>query len=198
MPAASKRELTTPDLVLLSLLAERPLHGYQANAELERREVSDWAGISRPQVYYSIEKLAQLGLVRAYEVRASEIESPGPERRVFQTTAKGRVALADALEREEWTRHRERPRFLTWIALSWQARPGVFGRQIERRRKFLENELSREEATLLSIKKEVGHRFHEAVWMVSLVIEQLRGELRWLRKLERELPRRAAAKHNRS
>jgi DNA-binding PadR family transcriptional regulator len=184
--------------VLLSLLAERPLHGYQANAELERREVSDWAGISRPQVYYSIEKLAQLGLVRAYEVRASEIESPGPERRVFQTTAKGRVALADALEREEWTRHRERPRFLTWIALSWQARPGVFGRQIERRRKFLENELSREEATLLSIKKEVGHRFHEAVWMVSLVIEQLRGELRWLRKLERELPRRDAAKHNRS
>jgi DNA-binding PadR family transcriptional regulator len=203
MPATRKRELTTPDLVLLSLLAERPLHGYQANAELERREVRDWAGISRPQVYYSIEKLAQLGLLRAYdarahEVRASEIESRGPERRVFQTTAKGRAALADALEREEWTRHRERPPFLTWIALSWKARPGVFRRQIERRRKFLETELSREEATLLSIRKEVGHRFHEAVWMVSLVIEQFRGELRWLRKLERELPRRAAAKHNRS
>jgi DNA-binding PadR family transcriptional regulator len=192
MPAARKRELTTPDLVLLSLLAERPLHGYQANAELERREVRDWAGISRPQVYYSIEKLARLGFVRV-----SETDSPaaGPERRVFQTTAKGRTALADALEREEWTTHRERPPFLTWIALSWQARPRVFRQQIERRREFLENELSREKATLLSIKKEVGHRFHEAVWMVSLVIEQFRGELRWLRKLERELPRRAAAKH---
>jgi len=192
MPAARKRELTTPDLVLLSLLAERPLHGYQANAELERREVRDWAGISRPQVYYSIEKLAQLRLVRA---SAIESAAAGPERRVFQTTAKGRVALANALEREEWATHRERPPFLTWIALSWQARPGVFRQQIERRREFLENELSREEATLLSIKKEVGHRFHEAVWMVSLVIEQFRGELRWLRKLERELPRRAAAKH---
>ena len=67
--------------------------------------------------------------------------------------------------------------------------------QIARRRKFLEKELSREEATLLSIKKEVGHQFHEAVWMVSLVIEQFRAELRWLGKLERELPRRAAAKH---
>src|SRR5271156_2366274 len=76
MPASRKRELTTPDLVLLSLLAERPLHGYEANAELERREVRDWAGISRPQVYYSIEKLAQLGLLREYEVRASETESP--------------------------------------------------------------------------------------------------------------------------
>jgi DNA-binding PadR family transcriptional regulator len=194
MPATRNRELTTPDLVLLSLLAERPLHGYQANAELERREVRDWVGISRPQVYYSIEKLAQLRLVRAYEVRASEIESAaGPERRVFQTTAKGRAALADALEREEWATQRERPPFLTWIALSWQARPGVFRQQIERRREFLENELAREEATLLSIKKEVGHRFHEAVWMVSLMIGQFRCELRWLRKLERELPRRAAA-----
>jgi DNA-binding PadR family transcriptional regulator len=198
MPATRKRELTTPDLVLLSLLAERPLHGYQANAELERRQVRDWAGISRPQVYYSIEKLARFGLLRAYEVRASETESPaaGPERKVFQTSAQGRVALAHALERKEWTTHRERPPFLTWIALSWQARPGVFRRQIKRRQKFLENELSREEATLLSIKEEVGHRFHEAVWMVSLVIQQFRGELRWLRKLERELPRRAAAKHS--
>jgi len=191
MPAARKRELTTPDLVLLSLLAERPMHGYQANAELERREVRDWAGISRPQVYYSLEKLAQLGLVRA-----SEIESAaGPERKVFKTTAKGRAALADALQREEWATHQERPPFLTWVGLSWQARPAVFRQQIERRREFLENELSREKAMLRSIKKEVGHRYHEAVWMVSLMIERFRGELRWLRKLERELPRRAAAKH---
>ncbi len=192
MPATRKRELTTPDFVLLSLLAERPMHGYQANAELERREVRDWAGISRPQVYYSIEKLAQFGLVRASEI---ELPAAGPERSVFQTTVKGRAALADALEREAWATHRERPLFLTWIALSWQVRPGVFRQQIERRREFLENELSREEATLRSIKKEVGHRFHEAVWMVSLMIERFRGELRWLRKLERELPRRAAAKH---
>ena len=27
--------LTTPDLVILSLLAERPMHGYEANATLE-------------------------------------------------------------------------------------------------------------------------------------------------------------------
>ena len=119
--------------MLLSLLAEGPRHGYQANAELERREVRDWAGISRPQVYCSIEKLAQLGLVRASE---NELAAAGPERRVFQTTAKGRAALADALEREEWTTHRERPPFLTWIALSWQARPGVFRRQIQRPRRF--------------------------------------------------------------
>jgi DNA-binding PadR family transcriptional regulator len=192
MPAARKRQLTTPDLVLLSLLAERPMHGYQANQELVRREVQDWAGISRPQVYYSLEKLASRGLVRS---TASEEPAAGPERSVYATTARGRAALADALERAEWTTQRERPPFLTWVALSWQARPGVFRQQIQRRQKFLEQELAREQAVLRSIREEVGHRFHEAVWMVGLAIEQFRTELRWLRKLSREVDRRAPARH---
>ena len=192
MAATEKRELTPPDLVLLSLLAERPMHGYEANLELERRQVRDWAGISRPQVYYSLDKLARLGLIREAE---SDEPLAGPERRVLATAAKGRAALADALEREDWTTQRERPPFLTWVALSWQARPGVFQKQLERRREFLEKELLREQATLHAIRKEVGHRFHEAVWMVSLAIEQFRVELRWLEKLSREIHRRAGAKH---
>src|SRR5205814_1773681 len=132
--------LTTPDLVLLSLLAERPMHGYQANLELERRQVRDWAGISRPQIYYSLEKLEKLGLLRAAE---SVEPAGGPERTVLTATANGRAALAAALEREEWAMQRERPSFLTWMALSWQARPEVVRRQIERRRKYLESELER-------------------------------------------------------
>jgi DNA-binding PadR family transcriptional regulator len=191
--AVKSRELTTPDLVLLSLLAERTMHGYEANQELERREVRHWAGISRPQVYYSLEKLARLGLIRSAE---SEEPVAGPERSVFATTAKGRAALADALEREDWTTQRERPPFLTWIALSWQARPGVFVRQIGRRQAFLEKELAQEQATLRAIRKEVGHRFHEAVWMVSLTIQQFQVELRWLRKLRSEADRRAPARYN--
>jgi DNA-binding PadR family transcriptional regulator len=192
MAATEKRELTTPDLVLLSLLAERPMHGYEANLELERRQVRDWAGISRPQVYYSLDKLAGLGLVRVAE---SDEPQAGPERRVLATAAKGRAALADALEREDWTTQRERPPFLTWVALSWQARPGIFQKQLERRREFLEKELVREEATLRAIRKEVGHRFHEAVWMVSLTIQQFQVELKWLEKLSREIHRRTGARH---
>jgi DNA-binding PadR family transcriptional regulator len=194
MRGAKKRDLTTPDLVLLSLLAERPMHGYEANLELERRQVRDWAGISRPQVYYSLEKLAGMGLVRA---GPSDEPSAGPERSVFTTTARGRAALADALEREDWATQRDRPPFLTWIALSWQARPGVVENQLWRRQKFLEKELAREQATLRAIREEVGHDFHEAVWMVSLVIEQFRTELRWARKLAREIRRRAPARHPR-
>ncbi len=187
-----RTEMTTPDLVLLSLLAENAMHGYEANLELERRCIRDWAAISRPQVYYSLDKLAAAGLVREVE---SEEAAGGPERSVFETTAKGRTALADALEREEWTTERERPPFLTWVALSWLARPGIFAEQLRKREEFLRKELTREEETLQSILKEVGHAHHEAVWMVGLMIEQFRTELKWLKKLKRELPKRAKAKH---
>ena len=182
--------LTTPDMVLLSLLAERPMHGYQANLELERREIRDWANLSRPQVYYSLEKLAKQGLLRSQE---TEAPAEGPERSTFETTQKGREALADALEHESWAAQRDHPPFLTWMALSWQARPGIFLKQLKRRRKFLLKEIAREKKTLLSIYAEVGHKYHEAVWMVSLMIEQLRVEVRWTHRLERELARRARA-----
>src|SRR6266853_1881729 len=147
-----KSTLTTPDLVLLSLLAERSMHGYEANLELERRCIRDWAAISRPQVYYSLEKLAAAGFIR--KMRSSE-PAAGPERTVFETTLAGRAATADALERE----------------------------------------LAREKETLRAILKEVGHAHHEAVWMVTLAIEQFRTELKWLRKLQHELPLRAPARH---
>src|SRR5256885_16071317 len=89
--ARRKLALTTPDLVVLSLLAERPMHGYQTNLELERRCVRDWAAISRPQVYYSLEKLARAGFLRA---TTSAEPAAGPERSVYQTTEKGPAAMA--------------------------------------------------------------------------------------------------------
>jgi DNA-binding PadR family transcriptional regulator len=183
---ARKRELTTADLVVLSLLVEQPMHGYQANLELERREVQDWAGVSRPQVYYSLEKLNRLGFI--HETGDPE-PNLGPERRIYSTTAKGRTALLAALERDAWTSQRDRPAFLTWMALSWQIQPEVFRQQVKRRREFLERELAKEKVTLRAIKKDAGHTQRQAIWMVSLVIEQFQLELRWLEKVARESPK---------
>jgi DNA-binding PadR family transcriptional regulator len=198
MKTVSSEKLTTPDLVLLSLLAERPMHGYEANTLLEFRKVRDWAGVSRPQVYYSLDKLARRHLIRSVRAggdSAEDDDAAGPERHVFETTPRGRAALADALERDDWTDQNERPAFLTWVALSWQCRPGVFLKQLGRRRKFLESELARRQEILAAVRNEVGHRFHEAVWMLSLNIDQIRAELRWIQKVAREFPRRSAARN---
>jgi DNA-binding PadR family transcriptional regulator len=193
-PAAVVRALTVPDLVVLSLLAERPMHGYEVVSELDRRQIGDWANVSRPQVYYSLDKLVRLGLLRS----AADTEpAAGPERRVVRTTASGRARLADALERDDWTTQRARPAFLTWMALSWLARPGVFEACLTRRQAFLFQEIAREEQTLRAVEAEVGHPYHEAVWMLRLMIDQLKMEVRWIEKVMREAAHRAPAKRQR-
>jgi hypothetical protein len=173
---------------LLSLLAEQPMHGYKANLELERHNIHDWAGISRPQVYYSLGKLARLGLISA----ADAPEPPGRPRtsRVYNHRKGSRRPCRRAGE-QRVAAQRDRPPFLTWVALCWQARPGVFEKQLQHRKRFLEEELTREQATLRGIRKEVGHRYHEAVWMARLMILQFRTELRCLQELSAEMHHRA-------
>jgi DNA-binding PadR family transcriptional regulator len=177
-------ELTLPDLVVLSLLAERPMHGYELNQELDRREARDWAGISRPQVYYSLKKLAESGhLSRA----GQSGERAGPERLVWRLSAAGRRALTQALAREEWAVQRPPPPFLTWLALSTFAKPRDRLRLIRRRREFLAGELGRERATLAAILADTGPMVPAAALIVRLVIRQWEVEVEWLGEVEEVL-----------
>jgi DNA-binding PadR family transcriptional regulator len=177
-------ELTLPDLVVLCLLAERPMHGYELNQELERREARDWAGISRPQVYYSLKKLAQSG----HLTPAAQGESKsGPERQVWRLSPTGRRGISDALAREEWAVQRPPPPFLTWMALSAYAEPADRLRLIRRRRVFLEEQLTRERGTLQGILADTGVMVPVAAEIVRLVIRQWEVELEWLGQVEQGL-----------
>jgi DNA-binding PadR family transcriptional regulator len=188
---ANQTRLTIPDLVILSLLAERPMHGYEVNATLEDRKIRDWAPVSRPQIYYSLDKLTKLRLIRTL---ADDSPSAGPERRVFETTAVGRDRLADALEGKHWVAERVHQPFLIWLALSWQARPRAFRKQLNSRKRFLEERLAEEHATLADVMTEVGHPYHEAVWMLQLIIEQMETELRWVSRILEDADKRAPAR----
>jgi len=192
---ANQTRLTISDLVILSLLAERPMHGYEVNATLEDRKIREWAPVSRPQIYYSLDKLTKLKLIR---VRETDSPSAGPERRVMQTTALGREQLADALEAKHWVTQKVHQPFLIWLALSWQARTRTFRKQLDNRRKLLEGRLNLEKATLADVLTEVGHPYHEAVWMLQLLVEQTQTELRWVERILRDAEQRAPALHSRN
>jgi DNA-binding PadR family transcriptional regulator len=192
MGASNQTRLTIPDLVILSLLAERPMHGYEVNTTLEDRKIRDWAPVSRPQIYYSLDKLIKLHLIRA---SFDDSPSAGPERRVLETTPLGRERLADALERESWVDEKVHQPFPIWLALSWQARPRTFRKQLNRRKKLLEKKLAEERVTLEDVLREVGHPYHEAVWMLQLTIEQMEVELRWIQRLLNDADKRAPARN---
>jgi len=193
-PPANQTRLTISDLVILSLLAERPMHGYEVNATLEDRKIREWAPVSRPQIYYSLDKLTKLKLIRVFE---GDSPSAGPERRVMRTTALGLAQLTDALEAAHWVRERVHQPFLIWLALSWQARPRTFRKQLISRKKLLEEQLDEERETLADVMDEVGHPYHEAVWMLQLLIEQKEAELRWVERILHNIEKRAPARNPR-
>lgn len=182
--------LTIPDLVILSLLAEHPMHGYQVNATLEQRRIREWAPVSRPQIYYSLDKLLNLGLIR---IAADESPAAGPERTIFDTTPQGRDRLADALDASHWIEDRFFQPFVIWLALSWQIRGDTFRNQLKARHQFLSTRLKDERATLKSVRQEVGHDHHEAVWILELKIDQTRLELRWIQKILTNAEKRSPA-----
>ena len=193
----SAADLTPADLVVLGLLLERPMHGYEVNQELARREVRDWAGVSRPQVYYSLRKLADAGHIGPAPGRAAGAErgsaergsaEGGPERRVYRVTAAGRRAYAAALARPEWATQRPPPPFVTWLVLATHADPAVRARQLARRRAFLEAEAMRERATLAAILAGTGPTVVVAALVVSLTIRQFEAELAWLGEVAAALP----------
>ena len=80
-------------LLLLSLLAEGPRHGYELDREIERRAVRQWAAVGTSSIYATLDRLAGQGLLRAEAEPAPE-QGP-PYRTVYAITEAGRVRLAE-------------------------------------------------------------------------------------------------------
>ena len=181
---SSKKNLapTTPDLIVLSLLSEHPRHGYEINCELRRREVQDWAEISRPQIYYSLTKLNSQQLIVSV---IDKIPAQGAERQIYRITAKGKRALEKALAQTNWALHRPLSSFLTWLALSPHSSTGAFKQLIAQRRNFLQQELAREQGTFEALKNKNGPLVIPGKLMIELTIKQFQVELDWLEKVEK-------------
>ena len=176
-------KLTSADLVSLGLLSRGPAHGHEVWSRLNAHDVQDWAEVSRAQIYYSLDKLAQRGLIRAVsgEGRA--------DRRTWRISAEGQRALTDALSSATWARNRVVSPFNTWVALSEHAWPAVRARVLSERRRFLGKEITREQATAAELADRSAELPGVAVAraMVDLAIRQMATELAWLDELEATL-----------
>ncbi len=177
---ASER-LTLADMVVLAMLTERPTHGYDLVAELERREVSDWAAVSRAQIYYSLKKLAGLKLVVAADDQGP---AAGPERERYRVSAAGRRAMAAALAREQWACQRPPLPFHTWLALVAMDGPGDRRSVLEARARFLDEQIEKEIRTLGAIRNDPGPTQSMALAIVSHAIEGFRLERELLERVK--------------
>jgi len=86
--------MTNSELILLSLIAEKPRHGYEIETVIEERGMRNWTEIAFSSIYFLLGKLVKNGL-------ASSVMTPaagrGPTRKVFSITPSGMDALRDGV-----------------------------------------------------------------------------------------------------
>lgn len=87
----------TVRLVILGLLRERPLYGYEIKQIIEEH-MSDWTSIAFGSIYFALDKLAEEKFVEKVEV---EQKGKRPSRSVYQITDAGREEFLRLL-RESW------------------------------------------------------------------------------------------------
>ncbi len=92
--------LTKNDLLVLGLLLDRPMHGYEINRCVQEEDINTWFTISTAAIYYSLNKLHRHGLISETRSR-----SGGGERSVYHLTAQGRdqffAGMEETLSSEE-------------------------------------------------------------------------------------------------
>lgn len=82
------KSLTDAELLLLGLVAEMSRHGYELERVIDDRGMREWTGIAFSSIYFVLNKLEGLALVKA--------EQPSSEkaRKKYSVTATGRKALS--------------------------------------------------------------------------------------------------------
>jgi DNA-binding PadR family transcriptional regulator len=95
--------LTKNDLLVLGLLLDRPMHGYEIVRHIRSEGVTTWFDISAAAIYYSLNKLREQRLVSETHSRS------GGEKSVYRVTDRGRerffAGMEEALASEELVRH---------------------------------------------------------------------------------------------
>lgn len=82
------------ELVVLGLLSQRPMHGYQLHHEIEKAGMELWAEVNLSSIYNTLNRLEQSKMVRSKKERPSRM----PERSVYHITKSGKEKLACLLE----------------------------------------------------------------------------------------------------
>ena len=81
--------MTNAELAILSLIAERPRHGYEIEQVIEERGMREWTEIGFSSIYYLLKKLEQAALIEGKLEQAER----GPARKVYHLMPAGREAL---------------------------------------------------------------------------------------------------------
>jgi DNA-binding PadR family transcriptional regulator len=169
--------ITVASLVILSLLLEKPGSGYDLLKEFESQSVSDWAQVSKAQIYYIIRVLISLGYV------ASSAPEGVRRRTEYRVTEAGRAVLRAQLREPGWLNSLAPTNFMTWLGLAVDAPEGAFETNLLRRKAFLEEQLQAKNQIEEFVRNYPSPRAKFGSLLLELYRSQLEAELQWIEKV---------------
>jgi DNA-binding PadR family transcriptional regulator len=86
-------EVSKVEVVVLGLLAQERLYGYELLERLRERSLAFWVEVGRASVYQALRRIEQEGLITG----KAQDGTDGPDRRVFRITRTGRDRLRKGL-----------------------------------------------------------------------------------------------------
>lgn len=192
--------LTPLAISALALLSERPMHPYEMHQTLIQRREDRIVKVRPGSLYHAIDKLAELGLVRAAR---TEREGNRPERTTYEITERGQLALTERVAELIAAPEYEYPSFPLAISeahnlprrtvldvvrrrlAALEARRTEF---VDGRRELRDRELPRR--YWLDLDYLIAILDAERRWLTQLVADLESGELPWIENGESTDPDR--------
>ena len=79
-------KITEAELVILSLVAEKPVYGYEIDKIIQQRGMREWTAIGFSSIYYLLKKIENKGWITS---KASGSSKQGLQRTIYSITSTG-------------------------------------------------------------------------------------------------------------
>jgi len=169
--------MTKVDLMVLGLLSEESMHGYQLKVVLESNHTRLWSEVSTGHLYYTLKKLRKDDFVTERETRVGK----RPPRQVYTITDSGRKALENGLDNLDV--HTQRLYFSLDIVIGFSRNlnipKGKLHELLERRKDSVTDEMA-ELKDAWKVMVEEGLTLSEYM-IYEHRMSLLNGELKWLK-----------------
>jgi DNA-binding PadR family transcriptional regulator len=173
-------------VVILSLVAEKPMHPYRMQQLIKFRGKDRIANVAqRNSVYQTIDRLLRDGLI---SIHATDRAEGRPERTVYAITAAGRQTLERWLETMLATPAREFPDFPAALAFLPFLTPEIVKARLKERLAVLKQRVTESQQPMafelpriFLVEEEYHRRMTEAEleWVNALVADLDAGRLDW-------------------
>ena len=133
--------LTDAELVILSLIYEQPVHGYQIEQMITERNMRTWTDLSTSSIYYILQRLEEKGFI---EKAGAQLSEKGIPRKPYKITKTGervwKETTLNALARPKFTY----TNFLMGLHNLWNIPPEEALEAVKTYRSWLEGDLNRQ------------------------------------------------------